>query len=249
MVLFANGVRGVDKGVVESNGRCQIMDLTSSENCKSFSQYPLNVSFSGGAVVDGHPLICGGGYGGSNGSDRKTVSECYMHDRSTDSWRFLNKLHTSRQFHAAVPFKDGLWVSGGMSFDTSSTGAELTSTEFVHVNGSIRRGPNLPGRERVGHCAVDLLDGRAMIIGGIFNLFGSNGKEVLIYHSSNDSFTSGPPSLDGRVGHSCVLFRSPKHDDRLVVLVAGSVNNFDEDITSEVLDFTQPSAVWEPCEY
>ena len=120
----------------------------------------------------------------------------------------------------------------------SARGRELSSTEFIYVNGSVIQGPELP-KGRYGHCMVDLRDGRYMIIGG-----NPTRKEVLIYHQSNMSFARGPSLLVGRYFHACAVINSPLYGIR--VMVAGG---WGPEIRSvEILDFSSTSSVWQESE-
>ena len=120
-------------------------------------------------------------------------------------------------------------------------GDNLSSTEMVYGNGSVVRGPPLPSK-RYGHCMVDLLDGRIMIIGG----YPTSLDETWFYYPSNGSFVQGPPLKKGREQHACTVFQSSMH--QLSVLVAGGYNG--SQIRSvEVLNLSNPSAAWMESEY
>ena len=121
-------------------------------------------------------------------------------------------------------------------------GNRLGSTEIVRGDGSVVQGPPLPSA-RAAHCMVDLLDERIMLIGGSPTL-----DEVLIYHPSSRSFLRGPSLKRVRYGHACVLFTSSMHQKRPFVLVAGGYSS-GESRSVEILDFTNPSAVWTESEY
>ena len=152
-------------------------------------------------------------------------------------WSRLTTLYTARYDHASVELNGGLWVTGGLDGRN-----RLSSTEMVHGDGSVVHGAAIPSK-RYGHCMVDLLDGRIMLIGGYptFN-------EVWFYYLSSGSFVRGPSLKQGRYGHACTVFRSPMYHKRYCVLVAGGWY-LDELRTVEVLDFSTPSAVWTESEY
>ena len=219
---------------------CQVVEFPSSKKCQSLQPYPLRLAITAGAIVNGIPIICGGVYG--YGSDSPVFSECYTHDRSSNTWKLLAKMHTERFAHTSVIHKNALWVTGG----SHERRRALKSTDFIFLNGTVKKGQDLP-EGRWGHCMVDLRDGRFMIIGGVNKERGIE-KTVLIYNSSNASFTYGPSSREVRYHHACTLFQSPKHNQRWVVLVVGGEEKR-EVATSEVLDFTAPNAVWEECKY
>ena len=166
-------------------------------------------------------------------------SKCYIHDRKSKSWRLHASMSTVRSSYASATIHGGLWLIGG----TDDKWSNLKSTEIVFSNGSVVKGPDLP-TPRSGHCAVDLLDGRIMIIGGK-----PNTKNVIMYNSVDGSFSPAPSLLFEKVDSACTLFHSPMHDHRLVVLVAGSEDHANDVYgASALLDFTDPTAVWKQSE-
>ena len=132
-------------------------------------------------------------------------------------------------------------MTGGAPY----AGKSLSSTEIVYGDGSVVRGPPLPSA-RFGHCMVDLLDGRIMLIGG------DSTNEVWFYYPANRSFVRGPSLKLVRRFHTCAVFQSRIHQLRYCVLVAGISG---EDLQGdwvprvEVLDFSTPSSVWTESEY
>ena len=81
-------------------------------------------------------------------------------------------MKSRRQFHAATVIQDSLYISGGYY------GGGLASTEFIHADGTVTSGPNLP-EARYGHCMVTLHDSKVIIIGA--NWPSSLYKNVLVY--------------------------------------------------------------------
>ena len=119
----------------------------------------------------------------------------------------------------------------------------MSRTQFVHPDGTVEGGPNLP-KARDRHCMVNLNDGRVMIIGGHPTLY-----TVTVYHHSNNSFDRAPYLQYGRYNHACAVFNSPLHGNRPVVLVTGGASTGNRGYKTEVLDYTNPSAEWEESEY
>ena len=208
-----------------------MLDIVKNTTCR-LAQYPEKVRHSAGGLIDNRISICGGYYPDTG----SLTASCYQHDPSTNRWSLLSSLFTARYFHASVELDGGLWVTGG----SDNGGDYLSSTEMVHRDGSVVRGPPLPSA-RYWHCTVNLFDGRIMIIGG-----SPTRNEVWFYHSSNRSFVRGPPLKQGRFTHACTVFRSHLH--QLRVLVAGGADGAQVQ-SVEVLDFSTPSAVWTECEY
>ena len=205
----------------------QVIDPKSTASCSSLPSYPLSTTGSVGGILNNAPLICGG-----YAPDTDTVhSECYIHDKSSNSWRLHANLKTKRCSSSIVPMNGGLWLTGGLN------GQIFSSTEFVYPNGTVLYGPYLPA-PRYGHCVVTLHNGLIMIIGGY-----PDHKSVITFDPVNNSFDTGPPSTNYDRTHSaCTLFYSPMHNNRPVVLTAGGRRQ----TTSEIYDYTIASS-WVKC--
>ena len=87
---------------------------------------------------------------------------------------------------------------------------------------------------------MSLENGTIVITGG--QPFSKNGKLVWFY--DNNGFTPGPDMLDGRHSHACSTFKSARHEQREVVLVAGGAGRDDV----EVLDYQKENSNWEKSE-
>ena len=71
-----------------------------------------------------------------------------------------------RSDFASVALKGALWVTGGatkMNTFGSFARSQDHSTEYVHLNGSISTGPNLPSA-RDDHCMITLPNDHIMIL-------------------------------------------------------------------------------------
>jgi hypothetical protein len=155
---------------------------------------------------------------------------CYRFNENSNSWSLHCTMTVRRNSHAATVIHDTLFISGGNSgnFTHSST---LASTEFIHANGSVTSGPNLP-EARLKHCMVTLHDSKVMIIGGY--------SPVLVFDTADNSYTTGPSMSYSRSSLACTLFHSDMHNGRPVVLAAGGSFK----TTIEVYDYTN-SNQWE----
>jgi len=217
-------------------GGCQLVDLSSNQTCKTIARYPLRVLKAAGSMIDGLPLICGG-YDTDLG---RATDDCYIYIPNIDRWNLHTRLPMTRRNHAAVTINDTIWISGGLS----QVGGykDYKSTLFVHRDGSVERGPDMP-TAKGGHCVVDLQDGRYMVIGGDQGSTGNMKlKEVFIYNTSDGSFSAAPSLSIARSFHACAMFNSPLYEYRPTIVVAGGENT---ERTVEMLDFTNPFAVWE----
>ena len=206
----------------------QLSSLTRS--CSNLQNYPIAMRHATGAIVSGHPIICGGKSTGTS-----CHSECYHHSKVSNSWNFLTNMTTIRTASASVPVNDMLWVMGG--WDDSS----LNTTEYISPDGDASQpGPDLPA-PRDEHCAVVLSNGQVMLLGG-----DPDEKSAIIFHPESETFDQSlPPMLYDRNDFGCASFYSPLHDNREVVLAAGGYYQ----ATAEILDYSQPKANWTESNY
>ena len=134
----------------------QLSSLTRS--CSNLQNYPIAMRYATGAIVSGHPIICGGTLDNHNNRN-----ECYHHNKASNSWTFLNTMITRRFASASVSLNGTLFIMGG-SYHRSTL--SISSTEYVSPDGSAsQQGPDLP-RPRSHHCAVKLSTGQVMLLGG-----------------------------------------------------------------------------------
>jgi len=206
----------------------QVVDIITGTKCSlppSGVSYPFRVSDGTGTTIDGIPLICGGYIGGGN-----YLRECYTFDKTSNSWSvFANMIH-GRAFNSGSVLNGKFWVTGGYTDTTKE------STELISMDGTVEAGPNLPSPGRWGHSMVTLHDGRVMILGDGTDPLKN---KVSIYDSNTDTFEDGPDLIYSREHAGAILFRSAKHNNRHVVLVAGGKTE-----KVEVFDYTTASS-WE----
>ena len=222
----------------------QIVDLTEqARSCPNLTKYPITpVSSATGAIVSGHPMICGGW---SGLPDLVAYSECYHYNKDSNNWIFLTNMTEKRMYSASVVINGSLFVMGG--FRGHSAGAQ-SSTEYVSPDGfASKPGPELPSAQ-YGHCAVKLSTGQVMLLGGDpyypYNLYDS--KSVIKFDHHTETFnTSLPPLKFDREHFGCALFNSAMHENREVVLAVGGYFQ----ATAEVWDYTQPNAEWTEINY
>ena len=198
--------------------KCQVFDVSSSTSCDNLLNYPYSLEDAAGGVINGSPTICGGTGGAF-------LASCYIFEKFTNSWKLHTNMKSKRKSHAAAVTKDLLFISGGYN------NGRLASTEFIHANGTVTSGTNLP-LARQGHCMVTLHDGKVMILGA--ESPNSLIKNVIIFDSSNYAYTTGPSMSYPRNNAACTLFKSDLHDGRPVVLSAGGLSQ----ATAQVYDYT-----------
>ena len=152
-------------------------------------------------------------------------------DIEEKSWTFLTKMNSKRDNVAAVEVNNKLFVAGGYNGDD-----ELSSTEFISSEGMVTAGPDLPS-PRSSHCMTKLPSGRIVFIGGYPS---SNRKSVIEFDPITNSFKDLPSLATERYHLACAVFKSPFHNERMVLLAAGGRY----EATAELLDYTQPNAKW-----
>ena len=225
-------VGGLDSDI-NRHSDAQIVNLSNeTSTCNNFRDYPLAITSATGAIVSGHPIICGGyTHTGSR------HSECYLHSKATNSWTFLTNMSTKRSYSASVPVNGKLLVFGGWDDNRN----RLATSEYVSPDGDASQpGPDLPG-PRSHHCAVKLSNGQVMLLGGY-----PDEKSVIIFHPDTEKFDQSlPPLTFERYWSGCAAFKSPLHDNREVVLAVGGGSQ----ATAEVLDYTQPNPAWTESNY
>ena len=87
----------------------QLSSLTRS--CSNLQNYPIAMNGATGAIVSGHPMICGGinPYKGSFAIH----SECYQHSKASNTWTLLTTMTTKRSYTTSVSLNGNLLVMGG----------------------------------------------------------------------------------------------------------------------------------------
>ena len=213
------------------------VDINSSTSCLQLPTYPFKMWGASGGVINGFPMVCGG-Y--KDSGFPKVESSCYSHDKELNIWKQHATMNQARYLHASVVIDNSLWVTGG-GYQAGNGLDTFKSTEFVHGNGTVTMGPDLP-TPRYGHCIVTLHDGKVMIIGG-----DPTYQDVLVFDQSNNGFTTGPSTLEQRYIFACTIFNSPLHGNRPIVLAAGHSGS-SVDQTAEIYDYTITNE-WEKSMY
>ena len=210
-----------------------MIDLQSMKMCRKLPGYPQSTGYGCAGVVDGSILVCG-----SYDSDEPF---CYTYNKDQNRWKFLTSLRSAAVYSGCAVINGALLLTGG------HTGYYVTpKTKMVYPDGKINHGPKLL-QPRYHHCAVNLLDGRFLVVGGSFQYSNSLPRRLLTseFHDFRSGSAYYGPSLPSvRVDPACVLFHSPLHNNRSVVLVIGMSGQ-----KLIVLDYTQPLATWETREY
>ena len=108
-------------------------------------------------------------------------------------------------------------ITGGRVPESLST----HTTEFIHPNGSITQGPDLPNK-RSFHCSAKIDDHRIVLAGACTGGTGISGASTIVYDTTTKTFTNGPDMIHSRCFASCAVFRSAKHGGRPVLIAAAT---------------------------
>ena len=148
VLLFATGQGTAICEVISTNTSCPATN--------NLPDYPLgNMYYSNGGVLDGVVIMCGG-------YTNTYVDKCYKFDENTNLWVLFATLSKPRAMYHAVPLTSmgALWVEGGKW----TSNGYWKETDLVFLNGTVVPGPTMP-TPRLDSCAVELHDGRVLIMG------------------------------------------------------------------------------------
>ena len=226
-------------------GDSQVIDLNSMKKCWSLPKYPLSgceypsIGCAGGGVVNGLILICGSNY--------SYKPFCYTYDPDENDWSQHACLEKRALYSGITVIKGALMLTGGynlyLNYET-----QMVYAESERDRGIIEYGPRLR-RGRYHHCTVNLLDGRFLVVGGyIQDDWVDRAILTTEFHAFNWSSYLGPSLPSERIDPACVVFHSPLHNNRYVVLIIGQKDWRTRGQQLLVLDYTQPLATWERCE-
>ena len=146
VLLFATGQGTAICEAISTNTSCPATN--------NLPNYPLgNLYYSNGGVLDGVVILCGG-------ITTTYIDKCYKFDENTNSWVLFATLSKPQAFYNAVPLTSmgALWVEGGR------WSRYWKETGLVFLNGTVIPGPTMP-TIRFDSCAVELHDGRVLIMG------------------------------------------------------------------------------------
>ncbi len=173
--------------------------------------------------------FCGGGFGGD-----ETYRDCYQLEPDTNGWDYFGHMELDRAFAASVMVPlHGWWVLGG--FDEIEFGVHVTTEMYNQDSEGWSYGPNLP-EPLYGLCAVQVDDGRTVIVGG-----NSDDDEVALRRTyvydwtvDDDTFEELPSMTLGREAPACGVYNYT--GGSYVVVAGGIVDEFgSETSTTELL--------------
>jgi hypothetical protein len=183
--------------------KSEVIDLEDVSNiCQDLEDYPIQVQGAvGGLLNQGDPLVCGGGYPGTN--------VCYVVNQPGQSSEILEE----RRFSASLTLnRTHLWITGGYNDN-----GWLKTSEFVSIGQPSVKGPDLPYAVDF-HCLVGVNSSTALLCGG-YN--GGDLNECHYMDLEDHSWSQGPSMMTKRRYHSCGIFKSAAHQGRNIVIAAG----------------------------
>jgi hypothetical protein len=202
--------------------KSEVIDLEDASNiCQNLEDYPIGVWVAvGGLLNQGDPLICGGGYPGTN--------VCYVVNQPGQSSGMLEE----RGYSASLTLNSShLWVTGGYNGN-----GWLNTSEFVSIGQPSVKGPDLPYAVYL-HCLVRVNSSTALLCGGRNN--GGYLNECHYMDLEDHSWSQGPSMMTKRRDHSCGIFKSAAHQGRNVVIAAGGYIYEDDYLDS--VEFLDPT--------
>jgi len=226
-------VTGIDSNDWNTIAEMEVMDESGSTKiCKNpNSRYPLQVSDATGVYTEGRMIVCGGWI--------PRTSACYSYKDDQQGWTKFAYMNTPRSSSSSIAIPGGILVTGGFN-----EGNVLKTSEIIYNFRNVKQGKSLP-EPRVGHCM-------AQYQGQIFSTGGNDGNgdrtsDVWSFNNHIEFTLTNKPSMKhSRNRHACGIVHSKQHQDRPLLVVAGS-NGGDGKDKSEYLDFTLPGAQWQLC--
>ena len=138
--------------------------------------------------------------------------------------------------HGFLSIPNGIWLLGGAQ-------NSQTSTEFIYLNGTSNKGPDLPVQTRY-HCVTKLNETAALLSGGYTQ--NKTSDETYIYNFVTRRWSMGPRMQESRFHHGCGQFYSEYDESNMVMSIGGK--NFDGCLNS-VEYLLESSSTWKKGTY
>ena len=178
----------------------ELLDLKTGQTIQLPDLPKAKGGVTGGMLGD-MPLVIGGS---RNGDEVLQIDKVIT--------PFPSHLKEKRNRAATTPFKQALWVTGGVK--------KIKSTELIQRDGSIVAGPELPVGAHL-HAIVEVLpDEQYILIGGATE-DGIYSKATYVFNVNNERWTRGPDLIDGRRGHTAGIITDSVTHDPYIVVVGG----------------------------
>ena len=137
----------------------EVVDIReNSSYCRSLPDYPLQVQYASGGILNGQPLICGGTVGLEESNSE--TDECYVYNATSLSWALFANMTHKRYGASGVTLDDKRFLIMGGSGQTNDN----STSEYILLNRTVVAGPITPYIGLEWHCLVRLDDGKVIII-------------------------------------------------------------------------------------
>ena len=182
--------------------KLETIDLsTSTSTCLDWIDYPIGVYEATGGLLGGIPVICGGQSGAN------VENMCYAIG--------VGAMSTKRMRAASVALNgERLWISGGF---TGSN--ELSSSEFVNIDGQTTPGPELPFSIQM-HIMINIAYNNTLVIGGYSSAFGYLAT-VHFYNHHYEIWSNAPLLNEARAKTAAGIIVDEVTFEELVVVTGG----------------------------
>ncbi len=222
--------------------RTEVFDLTNPNAiCEGSTTLDFfrPLMFATGGLLNGNRLIlCGGA---PSETHPRVLRNCW----TLGTRRQFTSMLSTRAVASSIVVNggQGLWITGGFH---PGLGGPLRSTEIVSIDGTVRRGPNLPAR-REGHCLVKLNSTTAMLIGGSNHSYTAThySRKTWFHDIQTRRWIRGPNLNLGRTLHSCGTITDIENGHRMVVVAGGKFYKSFKAWSTEIMDLSiGPNGNW-----
>ena len=246
----------------DSGKHTEIVDLSNHGfNC-DLPDFPLEIAYAAGGIVNGIPTICGGAYSNisqDDGSETILDKNKYCYAFQNRSWNKMGKSLVEPKFYFGtgnVVMKDKLLIHGGLTKDIQDTTFSFAeSSEWIGSNTKSSPLDTFPAA--VGsHCNIRINKTHFMMTGGMVPLGNAkvtNRTKVTgnTYYCQMDLKCSpGPRLKHPRKSHGC--YQKSISGKQYLFVIGGYIRNHIPNSTHDVeyLDMSDASKrQWELGEF
>ena len=190
--------------------KTEIVDLNNSGFGCDLPDFPINLAYAAGGVVNGIPIICGGANSTihKNGSETNFTKHKDCYEFKKREWKLMKNISLDKpKFYFGtginLVIKDKLLIHGGLTED-------IQDTTFSFANSSELIGFNTHTSEKVtfpvaGHCNIMINETHFMVTGGLVPYGKSSEVTNKTYYCQTDlnKCIPGPYLNYPRRAHGC----------------------------------------------
>lgn len=195
------------------SNKTEILDVINDETCSNLDEFPYEIREAAvGANLQGTPIVCGG-----SGFTGQVSDKCYKF--TNGKWKEFTRMKKIRAYASGVVYKKKLHVFGGSDDETFRT-----TSEIISIDGVVSDGPEL--QTSVSGHAITTVDAKVSILSGGIQTSGSTNPnfyyaQTWYYNHEMQTFTSGPPLLEGRINHGSATIVDKKTKATIPVVTGG----------------------------